>query len=95
MDNEKKRLDELENDEVRLGDEAACAECDYEKALAVAIMKLDNMAANKAERLARGEVAVLRYKWKLAEVVAKANIRAQENSRTKINMLQSKLKYIE
>jgi len=94
MDNEKKRLREVEKDEVTLGMEMVTAEAEYEKALARVLLSIDG-AANKAERLARGETADLRFKWKAAEVVYKANIRAQSNCQAIINMLQSKLKYME
>jgi len=94
MDNEKKRLRELSKSEVELGLAAAEAEATYEKELARVLLETDG-AANKAERLARGETADLRFRWKAAEVVYKANIRAQSNCQAIINMLQSKLKYME
>ena len=95
IERETKRLRELEENALPFGEKMVTAEAEYEKALAREMMSLPSMAANKAERLARGEVADIKSKWKLAEVVYKANARAQENSRQILSVLQSRLKYME
>jgi N-acetylmuramic acid 6-phosphate (MurNAc-6-P) etherase len=95
IEREIKRLRELEKNALPFGEKMVDAEADYEKALAREIITLPSMAANKAERLARGEVADSKRDWKLAEVVYKANARAQENSRQILSVLQSRLKYME
>jgi len=95
MRNEKKRLRELEKAEIELGNKHLLFEVEYEKEFARILSTMDGVAANKADKLTRGATADLRYEWKLAEIVYKANIRAQSNCQSIINMLQSQLKYME
>lgn len=94
---EVKRLRELESQAVELGRKMSGAEADYERNFAESILSSDlqNMAANKADRIARGRTAGIKEAWRTAEVVYKANARAQENSRQILSVLQSLLKYME
>ncbi len=88
------RLRSLEHGALELGRKMAEAEAEYEKAIAREIATIQG-AANKAERIARGNTADQRMAWRLAEVIYKANSKAQDNSRQILSVLQSRLKYME
>jgi hypothetical protein len=94
---ETKRLDDLHGQEVPLGEKMAAAQRDFERAVGRLAVdsEITGLRGVEAEKVLRSKAADLKYEWTLAEVVYKSNIRAQENSRTKLTGLYGKRKHIE